>query len=319
MNRMLSRTFTRTAVGALSLGIGALLLAGCTSGDPLAEESGDSAAGSIAIGNQNFGESEILAQIYGQVLAAAGYDVTYEAGIGSRETFVLALQDGSIDLIPDYAGNALIYADPDATATSAADVEAALPDALESLGLAVTAAAPGEDSDALVVTPEFAEANDLTAIGDLVPLASSITLGANTEFEDRWRDASGEITNDGLAEVYGFEGWAFKAIDDYGGPGTLAELLAGNIQVADIYTTTPSITVNDLVVLEDDQDLFAAQNIIPLLNADILTDDLASLLDEVSALITTDVLLELNAQFAGADAPSAADVAEAWLTEQGLL
>jgi osmoprotectant transport system substrate-binding protein len=311
MNRMFSRTMTRTAVGALTLGLGAVILAGCASADPLDPGDGGDTGDAITIGNQAFPESELLAQIYGQVLAANGYEVEYEAGIGSRETFVAALQDGSIDLIPDYAGNALVYANPDAEETSAADVEAALPAALEPLGLAVTAAAPGEDSDALVVTPEFAEANDLTTIGDLAPLSASITLGANTEFEPRWRD--------GLAEVYGFEGWTFKAIDDYGGPGTLADLLAGAIQVADIYTTTPSIAANDLVVLDDDQDLFAAQNIIPLLNADVLTDELAGLLDDVSALITTDVLLELNAEMAGDAKPSAADVATAWLTEQGLL
>jgi osmoprotectant transport system substrate-binding protein len=312
MNRMFSRTMKRTAIGALSLGVGALVLAGCASADPLDPgDDGGTGGGSITIGNQAFPESELLAQIYGQYLEANGFDVEYEAGIGSRETFITALQDGSIDLIPDYAGNALVYANPDAEETSAEDVEAALPAALEELGLAVTAAAPGEDSDALVVTPEFAEANDLTTIGDLAPLSADITLGANTEFEPRWRD--------GLAEVYDFEGWAFKAIDDYGGPGTLADLLAGAIQVADIYTTTPSIAANDLVVLEDDQDLFAAQNIIPLLNADVLTDELAGLLDEVSALITTDVLLELNAEMAGDAKPSAADVAEAWLTEQGLL
>ena len=308
---MFSRTMKRAAVGALSLGVGALVLAGCASADPLDPGDAGDAGGTITIGNQAFPESELLAQIYGQVLAANGYEVAYEAGIGSRETFIAALQDGSIDLIPDYAGNALVYANPDAEETSAEDVEAALPAALEPLGLAVTAAAPGEDSDALVVTPEFADANDLTTIGDLAPLSASITLGANTEFEPRWRD--------GLAEVYGFEGWQFKPIDDYGGPGTLADLLAGAIQVADIYTTTPSIAANDLVVLEDDLDLFAAQNIIPLLNADVLTDEIAELLDEVSALITTDVLLDLNAEMAGDAKPSAADVATAWLTEQGLL
>jgi osmoprotectant transport system substrate-binding protein len=309
---MFSRTMKRTAIGALSLGVGALVLAGCASADPLDPgDDGDTGGGTITIGNQAFPESELLAQIYGQYLEANGYDVEYEAGIGSRETFITALQDGSIDLIPDYAGNALVYANPDAEETSAEDVEAALPAALEPLGLAVTEAAPGEDSDALVVTPEFAEANDLVTIGDLAPLSAEITLGANTEFEPRWRD--------GLAEVYGFEGWTFKAIDDYGGPGTLADLLAGAIQVADIYTTTPSIAANDLVVLEDDLDLFAAQNIIPLLNADVLTGDLADLLDDVSALITTEVLLELNAEMAGDAKPSAADVAEAWLTEQGLL
>jgi osmoprotectant transport system substrate-binding protein len=308
---MFSRTMKRAAVGALSLGVGALVLAGCATADPLDPGDGGDTGGSITIGNQAFPESELLAQIYGQVLAANGYDVDYEDGIGSRETFIAALQDGSIDLIPDYAGNALVYANPEAEETSPEDVEAALPAALEELGLAVTAAAPGEDSDALVVTPEFAEANDLQTIGDLAPLSAEITLGANTEFEPRWRDK--------LGEVYGFTGFAFKAIDDYGGPGTLADLLAGNIQVADIYTTTPSIAANDLVVLEDDLDLFAAQNVIPLLNADALTDEIAALLDEVSALITTEVLLDLNGQMAGDDKPSAADVAEAWLTEQGLL
>lgn len=310
---MFSRTMRRVGPAALAFGIGALVLAGCASGgDPLDPGTGDGGdAGTITIGNQAFPESELLAQIYGQYLEANGYDVAYEAGIGSRETFITALQDGSIDLIPDYAGNALVYADPDAEETSTEDVVAALPAALEPLGLAVTAAAPGEDSDALVVTREFATANDLETIGDLAPLSASITLGANTEFEPRWRD--------GLAEVYGFEGWAFKAIDDYGGPGTLADLLAGAIQVADIYTTTPSIAANDLVVLEDDRDLFAAQNIIPLLRADVLTPELRELLDAVSAEITTEVLLELNAEMAGDARPSAASVAAAWLSEVGLL
>lgn len=308
---MFSRTLRRVAPAAAALGLGALVLSGCATGDPLEGDSSAPEAGSITIGNQAFPESELLAQIYGQVLEANGYDVSYEAGIGSRETFVLALQDGSIDLIPDYAGNALIYANPDATETSTEDVAAALPAALEPLGLAVTELAPGEDSDALVVTPEFAEANGLETIGDLAPISTEVTLGANTEFEPRWRDK--------LAEVYGFEGFAFKAIDDYGGPGTLADLLAGAIQVADIYTTTPSIAQNDLVVLEDDLDLFAAQNIVPLLNAEALTDDLAAILDEVSAQITTEVLLELNGEMAGDAKPSAADVAAAWLAEVGLV
>jgi len=307
---MFSRTMKSAGAAVAALGL-TVALASCATGDPLGGETGGAEPGAITIGNQAFPESELLAQIYGQYLAANGFDVAYEPGIGSRETFIGALQDGSIDLIPDYAGNALIYADPDATATSAEDVEDALDDALEPLGLAVADLAPGEDSDALVVTREFATQNSLTAIGDLAPIAEQITLGANTEFEPRWRD--------GLAEVYGFEGWAFKAIDDYGGPGTLADLLAGNIQVADIYTTTPSIAANDLVVLEDDRDLFAAQNIVPLLRADVLTDELEDLLDEVSERITTEVLLTLNAQMAGDGQPSAAQVATEWLTAQGLL
>ncbi|MEO8529172.1 MAG: glycine betaine ABC transporter substrate-binding protein, partial [Pseudolysinimonas sp.] len=69
----------------------------------------------------------------------------------------------------------------------------------------------------------------------------------------------------------------------------------------------------------DDKNLFAAQNIIPLLNKSVLTDDLAKLLDSVSSKITTEVLLELNGKLAGTDHPTAADVAKAWLTAQGLI
>lgn len=304
---------TRLIAGVAALGL-AGALAACSTQDPLGGEGdGGGDVMTIVVGSQGFAESDILAQLYGQVLAANGYDVSYQPGIGSRETFIPALQDGSIDLIPDYAGNLLYGADPGATATSTEDVVAALPAALEPRGLAVLDAAPAEDADALVVTPEFAAEHGLVSIGDLAPIASQITIGANTEFESR------PYGREGLESVYGVTGWTFKAIDDYGGPGTLSDLLAGNIQVADIYTTTPSIKQNDLVVLEDPENLIAAQNIIPLLRADRVTDELAALLDPVSAALTTDELLSLNEISAGDDKPSPEQVARDWLTANGFL
>lgn len=311
---MTARTI-RTAFGAAGISL-ALVLAGCSTADPLGGDGGDTGDGdtsTITIGSQGFAESDILAYVYGLVLEENGYDVEYELGIGSRETFIPALQDGSIDFIPDYSGNLLYGADPEATATSSEDVTAALPAALEDLGLTVLEAAPAEDADALVVTPEFAEANDLTEIGDLAALNGAFTLGANTEFESR------PYGRDGLAEVYGVEGWTFLPIDDFGGPATLEALLSNQIQVADIYTTTPSIAQNDLVVLEDPEDLIAAQNIIPLLNAELDIDALADLLDPVSAELTTEELLALNETAAGDDQPSPEDVARGWLVENGFI
>jgi len=309
---MFTITRGRAAASVIALGL-TVSLAACASGDPLDTgddtDTGDST--SIIIGSQGFPEADILAQVYGQVLAANGFEVEYADPTGAREAFIPALQDGSIDLIPDYAGNLLYGADDAATATSLDDIVAALPAALEPLGLEASDAAAAEDSDALVVTSEFATANNLTSIGDLAPIASTVTLGANTEFEGRWRD--------GLAETYGFEGFTFKPIDDFGGPATLDELLKNSIQVADIYTTTPSIKQNDLVVLEDDEDLFAAQNIIPLFNASISSDELIELLNSVSAKLTTDDLLDLNEAYGADDKPTAAAVATAWLTDNGFL
>ena len=304
----------RIAAGLIAFGVTAALAA-CSSSNPLDTGSSSTPTDTktIIIGSQGFAESDVLAQIYGQVLAANGYKVTYAAGIGSRETFIPALKDGSIDFIPDYAGNLLYGADPKATATSTNDIVAALPAALAPLNLAVLAAAPAEDADALVVTPEFAAAHNLKSIADLASIASTITIGANTEFEGRPYGRSG------LQSVYGVSGWKFKAIDDYGGPGTLSDLLANNIQVADIYTTTPSIKQNKLVVLQDPKHLIAAQNIIPLLNKAFVTDDLSKLLNAVSAKLTTPELLNLNETGASADKPSPAVVATAWLKANGLL
>lgn len=305
---------TRVLAGVAAIGLAAALAA-CSNSNPLDNggDNGDGGSKSITIGSQGFAESDILAQLYGQVLAANGYTVDYAAGIGSRETFIPALKDGSIDLIPDYSGNLLYGLDTKATATSSEDVDAALPDAVGSAGLAVAESAPAQDADALVVTPEFAAANNVKSIADLAPIASTLTFGANTEFEGR------PYGRAGLESVYGVKGWKFKAIDDYGGPGTLSDLLANNIQVADIYTTTPSIKQNKLVVLEDPKHLIAAQNIVPLFNSSFANDDFAALLNSVSEKLTTDELLNLNEISAGDDKPSPDQVAKKWLTDNGLL
>lgn len=287
-------------------------LAACASGDP-SGGGGGSSLGTLTVGSQGFAESDILAQLYGQALAANGYDVKYAPSIGSRETFIPALEDGSIDMIPDYAGNLLYGADPDATATSTVDVMEALPSVLKRLGLKVTSAAEAEDADALVVTKEFAEENKLVTIADLAPIASKITIGANTEFEGR------SYGRDGLAKVYGVKGWTFKAIDDYGGPGTLSDLLKNNIQVADIYTTTASIKQNDLVVLKDPKNLIAAQNVVPLFNEKSYTVHIANVVDRVSNKLTTAELMSLNEISAGDSKPSPEKVAKDWLDKMGLL
>ncbi len=308
---MQSQRIKRITAGLVAIGLTASLAA-CASGNPLGGD-GNTDLGTITVGSQGFAESDILAQLYGQVLAANGYTVAYSPSIGSRETFIPALQDGSIDLIPDYAGNLLYGADPKATASSTVDVMDALPAVLKPLGLTVSSAAQAEDADALVVTKEFAEANKLVSIADLAPIASTITIGANTEFEGR------SYGRTGLESVYGVTGWTFKAIDDYGGPGTLSDLLKNTIQVADIYTTTPSIKANNLVVLEDPKNLIAAQNVVPLFNTKAYTVGIANIVDRVSNKLTTEELMSLNEISAGDSKPSPEKVAKDWLTKMGLL
>ena len=68
---------------------------------------------SIVVGSGDFPESEIVAEIYAQALQANGFDIGRRMGIGSRETYIPALKDHSIDLVPEYIGNLLLYFAPE--------------------------------------------------------------------------------------------------------------------------------------------------------------------------------------------------------------
>ncbi|HWU31738.1 MAG TPA: glycine betaine ABC transporter substrate-binding protein, partial [Marmoricola sp.] len=121
----------------------------------------------------------------------------------------------------------------------------------------------------------------------------------------------------GLASVYGITGINFTAIGDYGGPATLKALTSGQVDVADIYTTTPSISQNNLVTLSDPKNLIAAQNVLPVIRKDKDTAKITEILNAVSAKLTTQALVQLNAQYDGPNKPSPADVAAAWLKANG--
>lgn len=141
-------------------------------------------------------------------------------------------------------------------------------------------------------------------------IASQLVLGGPPEFETR---PEGVV---GLEEVYGVTFGEFRSLDA-GGPLTINALKNGQIDAADIFTTDPNIAVNDWVVLEDPEDLFAAQNVVPLISTEKATDGVTSVLNAISAELTTEDLLELNQQVI-IDQQDPAAVAGQWLAEKGL-
>lgn len=300
----LTKISTVAVVAAL-----ALALTAC-GGDPT-ESNTSSPKDTITVGSADFPENQIIAEIYAQALEANGVTVKKKLRIGAREAYLPALEKGEIDLIPEYAGNLLSYYDKNTTATSATEVESALDDAVPDT-LDVLEAAPAEDKDSLNVTAEFAAKHKLKTIGDLKGVAD-LSLAANPEFKDRAYGLPG------LDKVYGITGISFVPISDGGGPATLKALLDGKVDVADIYSTTPSILENKLVTLEDPQSLIASQNVVPLINAKKASDKVKGVLDKVSAMLTTADLLDLNSQNQGPDKTAPDALAKKWLTDKGLL
>jgi osmoprotectant transport system substrate-binding protein len=306
------------ARGAAALASVALLLTACGGGgDPLSSGSGQTGASgapapsnTIVVGSANFTENQIIAEIYAQALAAKGVTVEKKLNIGSRETYYPGLQDGSIDLIPEYTGVLLQYLNKEADETEPDEVFTALQAALPPT-LTVLDKAPAEDKDAVVVTRETATRLNAKTISDLAPNCGQLSFGGPPEFQTRPDGIPG------LQETYNCTFKEFRSLDA-GGPLTVSALKNDDVQAADLFTTDAAIPTNDFVVLEDDENNFAAQNVVPLINKAKANETVTQTLNAISAKLTTEGLTALNAEAAGDAKPSPETVAKNWLSQNGL-
>ncbi len=312
----------RTPLIASLTTVALLGLAGCGGGDEALEsdssgDSGDSgsSSGEVVVGSANFPENALLAEIYAGALNGAGVEASTRLNIGSREVYIPAIEDGSIDILPEYTGVLRDYflAEEDAGAVGeASDSEGVFSELQETVpeDLTVLDYSEAEDKDAVVVTSETAEEYDLTEIGDLADVAGELTLGGPPEWKTR------QTGIPGLEEVYGVTFGDFIELDA-GGPQTLGALLNGRIDAANLFTTNPNIAAEGLVALEDPDALFAAQNVVPLLRSEVVDDTVTETLNSVSEALDTETLGALVTQVE-IDKEDPQAVAEQFLTDNDL-
>jgi len=285
-------------------------LAACSNADPLGAQT--RSPNSIVVGSADFPESSIVAQIYADALQANGFDVGLRLGIGSRETYIPALKDHSIDLVPEYIGNLLLYMAPDSTATGLDAVQAELTRRLPA-DLSILTPAPASDTDTVTVASWTADSGNLATIADLAPRSANVTFGASASFQARPSGLPG------LAKKYGLDisPQNFVAIEDGGGSVTVRALLESRVTAVDIFSTSPAIPQNHLVTLADPANNFLAGNIVPLVNSQKKSPLLADVLNKVSAQMTTSGVAALNASVSGNSGIDPAQAARQWVREHG--
>jgi osmoprotectant transport system substrate-binding protein len=237
----------------------------------------------VVIGSANFPENEILADIYADVLKGKGVPVTTKLDIGSREIYFKEMENGTLNVFPEYNGALLDYLNPSATASTTQEVDTALAQALPS-SLEALQSSSAQDKDSVTVTSAFAQAHHLSSISDLKALGT-ITFGGPPEWKTREQGLLG------LEKVYGLS-INFKPLDE-SGPLTIAALNDGTVQAGDIFTTDPSVTKYHFVALSDPQQLFSAQNVTPIVSKSVATSTVTSALNAVSAALTTATLVQL--------------------------
>ena len=302
-----SRRKRPTLRTALVLGLAVLpltTLAACGEDDTA---SGDD-KGSITIGHQAFGESEIVAHIYGDVLESDGFTVKYQS-FKERSAIYAAFESGEIDLIPEYAASGLEFLNKNAGEASS-DIVAtaeALDAQLAKIDLAAGAASDAVDTNSLVVTADTAKDKSLTKISDL---SADLKLGGPQDCP------SNASCIPALKEKYDLDFTANFVPLDIGGPLTKAALTEGDIDVAVLFSTDAGIAANKWVVLEDDQGIFNADNILPVGTKSFVDGNTATL-DKVSKKLTTANVTALNKRY-DIDKDDADTIAKDFITDEGL-
>ncbi len=297
-----------------------LLSAGCASED-LADPAPSTGAdkGAVKISGQSFGEAALVASMYEQVLDAQGYDASV-ALVDTRDVYMADGQfPGDVQIVPEYVGGIVDFlnatangpeADPLTTNDPAASIAAA-GDLLAERGITLLNPSTATDQNAFFVSQDYADAQGLTTLSDLS--GKKVVLAAAPDCEGRG-DCEG-----GLSEVYGIKITKILPLG-FASDQTYQSVLKGESQLGLTSTTDGTLAGQGLVLLADDQGIQPAQNLVPAVSTEWLTDnaDAADALNDLMAALTTENLTELNGRIS-VDREKVEDVAKDFLTEQGLI
>jgi osmoprotectant transport system substrate-binding protein len=303
------------ALGAASL---ALVLSACTSGgsgSPAASDGGTEEKPAVTVGSAGFYEAAVVAEIYAQALENAGYDVERRLEIGERPAVHAALEADEVNLIPEYLGGATSYLEGEVS-SDAEETWNNLQTALEPNGWVALDYSPGTDADGWVVRQETATDLGLATMSDVAEVADQLVWGLAPAC------AENPVCGPGLNDVYGIDISQLEVESLAPCSTEMAQALNNEaIDVAQVCTTQPDIVTFNFVLLEDDQALQPAQNMVPVATSELLDAapaDFEEILNAVTAELTTEALTQLGVAVQ-TNQEEFADVARAFLEDHDLL
>ena len=289
----------RPLLAALAL----LLLASC-------EDAGET----LKIGSKDFGESQILAEMMAALAEDAGIPVTRRIDLGDTFVTLEALRSGAIDLYPEYNGTGLVMLGqpPMTDGDAAMERVRAL---YEPLGLVWGERFGFANNYGLAMREGRAEELGVETISDLVGEAGELTVGIDENFAERPLDGFQPLT-----ARYGMEFGGVLQVDQGERVELYDRLLAGDVDVVEVFTTDGQIADLGLRVLEDDLDFFALYQAVPLVRADALArfPELRGVLAQLDGALDAAAMRRLNAQV-DEEALAPREVARGALAELGLL
>ena len=245
---------------------------------------------SLTIAGKLGAEPDIIINMYKELIEEnSDIQVNLKANFGKTTFLYNALKSGEIDIYPEFSGTVLETFLPENTNTSndPAVVYAYARDEIAKQDqLAYLEPMAYQNTYAVAVKRSFAEEHNLKTIEDLQGVASQLSAGFTLEFIDR------EDGYKGLQDLYGLTmkvqsmepSLRYQAINN------------GDVNVVDAYSTDSELKQYDLVILEDNKQLFPPYQGAPLMRQETLEEypELQEWLSPLAGKITEEEMSEMN-------------------------
>ena len=286
---MLIRAVTLMMVASL-----VSVAAACGGGSGGSGDSGGS-GGSVSVGSKKFTEQILLGEMYAQAFEAADYDVERKLNLGSEQVMDKSLQDGTIDVYPEYTGTAYvaILKKPADSYPETADETykqvAEFYKNREDTPMQMLEPAPFENNYGIAMRKSKAEELGIKTLADLAEKSDQLVFSSYSEFQNR---------SDGYPNMQdSYPKLDFKDIKIVNSLGIRYKALAQEeADVAIGYTTDGQLASDELIVLEDPKNIWPKYYPAPVVTQKFLdeNDDAKKILNEVSASLDADKMRELN-------------------------
>jgi osmoprotectant transport system substrate-binding protein len=315
---MKNRTKLIRAIPAVLAALALTLLVACGNVGSSGGSEGDGGGSpTITVGSKNFTEQYVLGELYAQALAAKGFNVEKKLDLGSAAIADKALQNGQIDMYPEYTGTSLVEIfkqeeqpdTPEMTYQQAKQLYAERDPADTML-----TPAPFNNTYGIFVRSEVAEENDLKTLADLAEASPDLTFVAFSEFQKR---------DDGYPNMQknypAFDFGEIKNVNSIGGP-IYQGVLQGEGDAGVGFTTDSQLASDELVVMEDPKSIWPFYYPAPVVRSDVLEQNpkMEDVLNSVSESLDAETMRQLNAQV-DIEQEDPEDVAAEFLQEKGIV
>jgi osmoprotectant transport system substrate-binding protein len=298
--------------------VAALVFVAAACGGGGGASGGDSGGGpSITVSSKKFTEQILLGEMYGQAFEDEGYDVERKLNLGSEQVMDKSLQDGTIDVYPEYTGTAYVailkkevYPK---TAEETYKQVAEFYKNRKDTPMQMLKPAPFNNSYGITMLTEEANKLGIETLDDLAAKSDQLVFSSYSEFQNR---------SDGYKNMQdSYPELDFKEIKIVNDLGIRYKALAeGEADVGIGYTTDGQLASPKLKVIKDTKVIWPIYEPAPVITQSFLdkNPDAKKILNEVSSSLNADKMRTLNGKV-DLEQEDYEDVAQQHLEDEGII